>query len=511
MMKGFIHICLLLLLTGSLCGQSERQPGAIYRDTVPLFIRADIFAKSTLQHGEFITITGKVKITIAQRQDYLLADAIIEQIPRKSKNLDSLQLQKIEYRICFANGFYTSWIALDNNKSLLDTFLSTDEKILIEFRPIGRSQIIQQTKIIRSSWQPVVSAFRTKIVSDTLNNKITAKSVYESIFLPNGFTPVHDSDLTIVPGRELELAVTRHDLNEDSCIEYKISDAAKKENAQWKKTGHLVTLTGLRAKHQYIIETRYRNQNKTKIYHVTVAPFLWQQTWAIVCIVFAALLLIGLVCYLVYKRQQKKKERQIEMGIDKCIKEQSKLDTHLVDNIFHGALGLIRNNQNELAQQYLGNASGFLRDKLIHAEKILVPFSDDMKSLEKFIANEQIKLGFRYSLYIDDELEIEKIMLPPLLWQPSLENSIKHGISDAADGNIEINVWKRRKDLLFTIRDNGRFIPKPIKTASGFGIPITMERITGLNMAYASQKIVYEVEHAENETVVSFIFKNWLV
>ncbi len=512
-MKGLALGLLCMLLFTGVQAQYIKQKGAVYRDTVPLFIQSAIFVQDFLPKRTFIAVSAKIKVFVAQWRDYRIQPVIIEQIERKAKNLDSVHLARTEFRVRFMNGSLSPWKSIAQNKVLLDTLLANKEKLVMEFRLIGHKELLQQTTIVHADWLPVVTAFRTKNSTDTFNNEVTAKSVFDDRHLPKGFTRLNGNNLKIAAGKELELALTNHSLNQDSCIEFRITDDTNentnKQESQWHQTGHLITVKELISRHHYLVETRYKGDSRTSVFRVEMAPYQWQETWAIVCFVLAGLSLIALIMYVWHKKQVKKKERQIEMGIDICLKEQNRHDIHLYDNTVQTTQGLILKNQTVQASEFLGNATSIFRDKLIYGEKLLIPFDDDMKTLKKFMSNAQIQFGFRYSINIDPELKTDEIQLPSMLWQISLENSINHGISPNG-GLIVIHIFKKKNDLLFTIRDNGRFIDKPTNNRKGHGMEITRNRITGLNMVFPGQKVYYDLKRADNETVVEFIFENWL-
>ena len=104
------------LLPGiKLLGQAELKGNAIFRDSVPLLIKSDLFAKSSPSRGVFSVVSPHIRITLATFRDYPIADAIIEQIDRKAKNLDSVRLLNIQFRLHYNEKPVTSWISLDRN------------------------------------------------------------------------------------------------------------------------------------------------------------------------------------------------------------------------------------------------------------------------------------------------------------------------------------------------------------------------------------------------------------
>ena len=64
---------------------------------------------------------------------------------------------------------------------------------------------------------------------------------------------------------------------------------------------------------------------------------------------------------------------------------------------------------------------------------------------------------FTYEIHIAPSLDANETLLPPMILQPFVENSIKHGImSQETGGRIEVDVRPQDEDhLSITITDNG--------------------------------------------------------
>lgn len=500
-MKRFVFAIVSILFTVGVSGQPVKANSALFWDTVPLFIEASLFSKGAPSKGEFIFHSNRIKISIPQRNDYILADALIQQAKR---SLDSLKLLQIEFSVYFQNGSSLVWNPVSASKILIDTNLPAQSKIIIQFRLKGENKILQQTTFTRADWRPELYAYRASNVSDSLNTKLTAKGIYENDHLPVGFSLINDSLLKIPAGKNAELAIVNHLLNKDSCIEFRIADSVNKSFGRWMETGHLLIIKNLVAKHHYVLEIRYKGDSRTKTFRIHVLPFWWQTTWATLSFIFVGIAIVVLTIYIVARKRKKIAQHRIALGIEKYKKEQNKLDPHWLDNMFHTLLGFIRNNQNDLADEYISKASSILRDKLIHGERLLIPFEDDMKILKNFISNERLKHAFNYTIHVDPELETGSIHLPPILWQPSLENAIKYG----QPGTITISLLKRGNDLVMEIRNRGEFNRETV--GKGFGIPITTERVNGWNMANPRSRIRFDLKQVDNEIIARFIFEKWL-
>src|SRR5437870_12469754 len=78
--------------------------------------------------------------------------------------------------------------------------------------------------------------------------------------------------------------------------------------------------------------------------------------------------------------------------------------------------------------------SEFLRSTLGLGEKALVPLEEEMALIRSFLAVEKVRFGSRLMVEEHIEDQCEKLLVPPLLLQPLVENAITHGIANLLEG-----------------------------------------------------------------------------
>ncbi|MBX9767181.1 MAG: histidine kinase [Bdellovibrionales bacterium] len=96
---------------------------------------------------------------------------------------------------------------------------------------------------------------------------------------------------------------------------------------------------------------------------------------------------------------------------------------------------------------------------------ILKSAKGDMHSLENelllcrsYLEIEQKRFGPRvqYNISVDQTLDAKKVLIPVLLLQPLVENTIKHGLSPKKEGGkVSIDIRQTPDHLLITVKDNG--------------------------------------------------------
>jgi sensor histidine kinase YesM len=90
-----------------------------------------------------------------------------------------------------------------------------------------------------------------------------------------------------------------------------------------------------------------------------------------------------------------------------------------------------------------------------------------------------------YHISIDKSIELDNTLVPPLLLQPFIENSIWHGIAPKqGNGQIDLLIKKDGNMLKYIVEDNGEgrlSTNTYVKKKGSFGVKITSNRIEIIN------------------------------
>jgi len=119
----------------------------------------------------------------------------------------------------------------------------------------------------------------------------------------------------------------------------------------------------------------------------------------------------------------------------------------------------------------------FLRLTLGMGEKTVIPFSDELDLLEKFMAIEKVRFGARLRMEEQIDDEAKRCIIPALLLQPLLENAVSHGIASMEDGGmirLEASVRDRRLAILV---ENDRDEEAPVRKRNGVGVKNVRSRL----------------------------------
>jgi ligand-binding sensor domain-containing protein len=230
-----------------------------------------------------------------------------------------------------------------------------------------------------------------------------------------------------------------------------------------------------------------------------VATPFWQAVW------FQSLLLGGflaLVWLFVTFRITRIRRRQEEtQRLNQRLVElentalQSQMNPHFIFNCLNSIQQYIFDHEAITANKYLTGFARLIRATLNNSSRTFIPLSDEIDYLSTYLSLEKLRFKdkMEYSIRADPSLDKEAIAIPPMLIQPFVENSMRHGLRHKAEGkgNILIRFEVSGHQLVVTVEDNG--IGR--KKAAGYktrehieyqskGMSLTADRIRVMNTKY---------------------------
>ena len=104
----------------------------------------------------------------------------------------------------------------------------------------------------------------------------------------------------------------------------------------------------------------------------------------------------------------------------------------------------------------LGHLHTILRATLQRKAPERVPFADELRVVESYLAIQQVRFAGRLQVEIDTTPDALEGLVPCFLLQPIVENAIQHGIASRASGGLVETRVKRIGDILWMqVKDNG--------------------------------------------------------
>ncbi|MBC9930626.1 tetratricopeptide repeat-containing sensor histidine kinase [Chitinophaga qingshengii] len=186
-----------------------------------------------------------------------------------------------------------------------------------------------------------------------------------------------------------------------------------------------------------------------------------QQRWIFVavCILLA---IIAFYIYNVYRQKLlKEKNEKLEIENKRLLLEQKtrqmQLNPHFIYNAIANMQGLISSDKKREANAYLVSFSKLMRNVLELNRHDLIPLEDEIGSLKNYIELQQMRFEHAFAYQIDTEdTDVDAILIPPMLVQPFVENSIEHGFKSIDyPGMLTISFRQEQTQLVICIDDNG--------------------------------------------------------
>jgi len=181
-------------------------------------------------------------------------------------------------------------------------------------------------------------------------------------------------------------------------------------------------------------------------------------------IVGLVLIAFGGITFIFYERRKHAKELLKEAEVKARVAEtelralRSQLNPHFIFNSLNSIGDYIARHDKVTADMYLVKFAKLMRKILENSERQLISLADDLETLELYMQLEALRLGnkLEYQIDIEDGIDPGNALVPPMLLQPFVENSIWHGISPK-NGGGKITVKARRQgDMIeYIVEDDG--------------------------------------------------------
>ena len=180
------------------------------------------------------------------------------------------------------------------------------------------------------------------------------------------------------------------------------------------------------------------------------------------------ILLIGGLGYLMYKNLR---QRRIANQLIALRSLRSQMNPHFIFNALNSVNLYISQKDERSANRYLTEFSRLMRSVLEQSQKDFITLQQEVEmiSLYSKLENDRFKDKFDYKLEVDDQIDQENLLIPPMIVQPYVENAIWHGLRyKETKGELYIGYLKKEDHIKVLITDNGigRKRSKELKTAN---------------------------------------------
>jgi hypothetical protein len=148
------------------------------------------------------------------------------------------------------------------------------------------------------------------------------------------------------------------------------------------------------------------------------------------------------------------------------------LHPHFLFNTLHTVASLVRAGRNPEAVRMIAGLSDLLRASLREGP-VEIPLREELAFVERYLAIEQIRFQDRLETVVTAEPEALDALVPPLILQPLVENAIRHGLSRAAPGRVEVAAVRQNGTLVLRVQDSSSGSSPASWTREGAGIGLS--------------------------------------
>ncbi|MBV9270365.1 MAG: histidine kinase [Candidatus Eremiobacteraeota bacterium] len=175
------------------------------------------------------------------------------------------------------------------------------------------------------------------------------------------------------------------------------------------------------------------------------------------------------------------------------------LQPHFLFNTLNAISSVMYENVRK-ADEMLSKLSDFLRVVLASGGVHEVPLTEELAVERMYLDIMRTRLERNLTLDVNVDPKAERGIVPFMLLQPLLENSIRHGMGDERTAMaMEINVRRENGAMLIDVCDNGRGVPPTIK--GGIGLNNVRSRLEHMYGSAASFSIAPRKEGGTCATI----------
>ncbi|WP_439101317.1 sensor histidine kinase [Congregibacter sp.] len=201
-----------------------------------------------------------------------------------------------------------------------------------------------------------------------------------------------------------------------------------------------------------------------------------------VMLVWSALY-FGIKYYLLSQEEKQRYLKAISMAQEAQLKMlRYQLNPHFLFNTLNAISTLILDKDTELANSMVMKLSRFLRYSLDNDPMQQITVAEEVESLKLYLDIEEVRFGERLTLHFAISESAEKALMPSLLLQPLVENSIKYAVSRSINGgSIAVSATVEDGCLQLIVADDGPGLDLRqgrLPKGGGVGLANTRERLS---------------------------------
>lgn len=194
--------------------------------------------------------------------------------------------------------------------------------------------------------------------------------------------------------------------------------------------------------------------------------------------------------------EKRKAQEQLTQTTLMALRDQ--MSPHFIANCLNSIKHLIQQNKDKEAIYYLTEFSKLHRLIVEHFQSLKISLEKELNICRTYLAMEQLRfkqpIDYEFDIQVDDNL-LSFVEIPPLLFQPIIENAIWHGlIKKEGEKRLLIRIEGKESHVKCTIEDNG--VGRPKHSMNGSPVPQTFsKKSTGIANTQEKIELFNEMYH----------------
>ncbi len=216
---------------------------------------------------------------------------------------------------------------------------------------------------------------------------------------------------------------------------------------------------------KYDAEKKDRNIADLSSRNALNEKIIRQQRWTLGLGAVAFFGVVGFLYFLYRQVKLNERNKLLQSKNERLLMEQKllqvQLNPHFIFNSIANLQSLVASGDTKESVRYLSVFSGLLRNVLEQSRKDFISLNEEIDSLENYLQLQQMRYAglFEYEIGVAEDIRPDELLIPPMLIQPFVENSIEHGFRNISyKGLLIIRFEVKDERLRITVIDNGQGI-----------------------------------------------------
>jgi LytS/YehU family sensor histidine kinase len=189
----------------------------------------------------------------------------------------------------------------------------------------------------------------------------------------------------------------------------------------------------------------------------------------------------------------------------------AQMNPHFIFNSLNSIQKYVMEKDVVGANKFITDFSRLIRLTLEITSKSRISIDEEVRYISYYLELERARFGdtFQYEVTVAPDINRMTYQIPPMLLQPYIENSIRHGLRYREDeqGMVRIRFMENATHLICIIEDNGvgRKLAQQYKSLSPIeyqsrGMTLTARRVEMMNQIRTTPMLI-EVEDIETDSL----------